>query len=185
MLALRKKVKPLKGPWRVRVLLYSDGRINIECARLTEIRQPYLLQLASAAIDKRNLFLYHKTTNRSIYENMLKGIKGAKDILFYNSDEEVTETSIGNVVIKINNELVTPPVSCGLLPGVMREHLLRKGIIREKVVKINNLWNAKEIWVINSVRGWIKAQLIYDNKHNKFSKISLEQTGTARHSCAS
>jgi para-aminobenzoate synthetase/4-amino-4-deoxychorismate lyase len=63
-------------------------------------------------------------------------------------------------VAKIDGEMVTPPLECGLLPGVFREELLERGEIRERVVTADQLKMAEEIHLINSVRRWRLVRLI-------------------------
>jgi para-aminobenzoate synthetase/4-amino-4-deoxychorismate lyase len=103
--------------------------------------------------------LYHKTTHRRIYETVLAACSGCDDILFWNERGEITETSIANVVINIDGELITPPVRCGLLPGTFRAWLLDQGKVREKIIKVEALKQSKTIYLINSVRKWRKACL--------------------------
>jgi len=137
---------------------------------LLKTSTPYRLKLATEPVDENDLFLYHKTTNRKLYDSMLHGKGDADDTVLYNSRGEVTETCIGNLVLKRGSALITPPLSSGLLPGVMREYLLRKETIREKVVKLKDLCNAEQIWVINSLRGWIKAELTDLSEKDKSSR---------------
>jgi len=55
--------------------------------------------------------------------------------------------------------LFTPPVSSGLLAGTFRDHLLAEGTIKQRVITIEDLQNAKEFFLINSVRKWIRVHL--------------------------
>jgi len=61
---------------------------------------------------------------------------------------------------KVGGELFTPPVECGLLPGVFRKHLLARGEIKERVITIEEFKRAKEFYLINSVRKWIRVHLL-------------------------
>jgi para-aminobenzoate synthetase/4-amino-4-deoxychorismate lyase len=49
---------------------------------------------------------------------------------------------------------VTPPVECGLLPGVFRAWLLASGQVRERRISLDELRAAQRVWVVNSVRRW-------------------------------
>ncbi|HEX3253340.1 MAG TPA: aminotransferase class IV, partial [Pyrinomonadaceae bacterium] len=60
---------------------------------------------------------------------------------------------IANIVVEINGELYTPPISSGLLAGTFRNHLLAQGKIKERVILVEEL--TKEFFLINSVRKWI------------------------------
>lgn len=57
--------------------------------------------------------------------------------------------------MELNGLKITPPVSCGLLPGVFREELLARGDIVERIVTLQDLLHATNIWLINSLQGWI------------------------------
>ena len=58
--------------------------------------------------------------------------------------------------MSIDGELFTPPIECGLLPGVFRNHLLAEGKIKERVITIEEFQNAQEFFLINSIRKWIR-----------------------------
>jgi para-aminobenzoate synthetase/4-amino-4-deoxychorismate lyase len=133
-----------KGSFKIRLMLWKDGRIEIQRIELSgEIKQ---VALAVEPIDSSDRFLFHKTTRR----------RGGDDVIFWNERGEVTESSIANVVVPIDGELFTPPVECGLLPGVFRNHLLARGEIKERVITIEEFKRAKEIFLINSIRKWIR-----------------------------
>ena len=115
--------------------------------------------VAAAPVDSRDIFLFHKTTRRGVYDAALKAHPGAKDVLLWNERGELTESCFANIVLAIGGELVTPPVECGLLAGTFRQELLERGIIRECVLRKEDLAKADAAWLINSVRGWIRAEL--------------------------
>ena len=94
-----------------------------------------------------------------MYESFQTTDPDVFDVLLWNEDREITEFINGNVVLEIEGELFTPPISSGLLAGTFRESLLEKGKIKEKVLKISDLDRCDRIWFINSVRKWIEVQL--------------------------
>ena len=77
-----------------------------------------------------------------------------------NEKNELTETTIANLFLEIDGELVTPPVACGLLAGTYRRHMLDTGKVKEAVVKKSDLGKASKIYVGNSVRGLLEARLV-------------------------
>ena len=81
------------------------------------------------------------------------------DVLLWNERGEITESTIANVVIRLGDRLVTPPVSAGLLPGVFRERLLERQVIREEPVPLEALASATAVYLVNSVRGWVRASV--------------------------
>jgi para-aminobenzoate synthetase/4-amino-4-deoxychorismate lyase len=80
--------------------------------------------------------------------------------LLVNERGEITETDIANVVFKLAGQLYTPPQSCGLLPGVMRDALLRQGKLRERVLRLEQLAEVEAFYLVNDLRGWRDATLL-------------------------
>lgn len=147
---------------RLRLLLNREGKLSIECQMLDAVgTAPVRLAIANTVVDSENPFLYHKTTHRDPYQEALQGHDpNSDDVVLHNARGEVTETSIANLVIKTDHGLITPPLSCGLLPGTFRRWLLEQGEIKEGLILLDELENAKEIWLINSVRKWRPAVLV-------------------------
>ena len=88
-----------------------------------------------------------------------KQYKDYFDVLLWNERGEITEFTNGNIVVKLNGKLYTPPVTCGLLAGTFRKELLDQQEIEEKVITKAELMKAEEVWFINSVRKWLKVKL--------------------------
>jgi para-aminobenzoate synthetase / 4-amino-4-deoxychorismate lyase len=63
------------------------------------------------------------------------------------------------VIVQKGKDCLTPPVSCGLLPGIYRSDLIRKGLLKERVLFPEDLLNAQKIFLCNSVRGLVEVQL--------------------------
>jgi para-aminobenzoate synthetase / 4-amino-4-deoxychorismate lyase len=147
---------------RVRLCVSRQGAIRIEPFPMPQRPSDSLWRvgLADRPVDRKNPFLFHKTTNRRVFQDARTESAEVDDVLLWNEFEQVTETRIGNIVIEKEGRLITPPVSCGLLPGVFRGELLSQGEIREGVVTLQDLRQAGKWFVINSVRRWMKAQLI-------------------------
>ena len=145
-----------RNPVKVRLLLHADGEFDLNW-ELPKTSGPVRIRLTKTPVDPRHIFLYHKTTNRSIYERALAERMDADDVILWNTRGEITEASSSNVVLKIREDYVTPPVDCGLLPGTRRAELMDQGKLKEKVLLKTDLKNADEIFLINSVRPWRKA----------------------------
>jgi para-aminobenzoate synthetase/4-amino-4-deoxychorismate lyase len=84
--------------------------------------------------------------------------KGCDDALFLNERGEVTECAIHNVMIAKEGKLVTPPVECGLLPGVYRRYMLASH--PEVQEALDDILSADRILVFNSVRGLRLARIL-------------------------
>lgn len=132
---------------KLKLILTKDGRLTIKTSRIIESPEPKQVSLAPTPVNSTDRFLFHKTTNREY----------PGDVIFWNERNEVTESGIANIVVNIDGQLFTPPVRCGLLPGTFRDQLLEDGSIKERVITVEEFKNAKEIYLINSVRRWMKA----------------------------
>jgi para-aminobenzoate synthetase/4-amino-4-deoxychorismate lyase len=152
----------LAAPHRVRLLAARNGKITCaaEAIRAGEFSDPIKLELAAGPIDAADVFLYHKTTHRAVYAAAQAGCREGDDVLLYNQQGDVTETALGNIVVRCGKDLWTPPVSCGLLAGTYRARLLAEGKIGERVVPLEMLSQCDELFFINSVRLWRKARLV-------------------------
>lgn len=146
-----------KTSYKIRILLEENGNVTLESTIIEDASQSIKVVVSDKPVDVNTPFIYHKTTNRSIYDKIKKGYYECDEIILWNQKNEVTEGIYSNVVVKIKDELFTPPVGCGLLAGTFRQYLLDKGEIREKVINLEELAAADEIYLINSVRKWQKA----------------------------
>jgi para-aminobenzoate synthetase/4-amino-4-deoxychorismate lyase len=138
------------GAFKVRLVLWKDGQIKTQVSLIENADSIYNVALATHPVDSSDRFLYHKTTLRDYY---------AEDVIFWNERNEITESRIANVVVPIDGQLFTPPVSSGLLPGTFRAELLALGKIKERVITVEELKSAEEFFLINSVRKWMKPHL--------------------------
>ncbi len=111
-------------------------------------------------MDSADPLLFHKTTDRAVYTSRAAAHPGCDEIVLTNERGEVTEACTGNLVARIDGSLWTPPLDSGLLPGVLRAELLRAGKIRERTLRPEDLQDADEVWIVNSVRGWRRALLL-------------------------
>ena len=152
----------LNQDYKVRLLLNSYGEITYQTMSLSPVKNQELVKLGMCCtpVDSTNIFLYHKTTNRQVYEIAKAAFPDCDDVLLWNERGEITETSIGNIVVELNGELLTPPVKCGLLAGTFRANLLDQGKIREEIMTIEMLKYSNRIYIINSVKKWREAVLI-------------------------
>ena len=124
---------------------------------------PVRITLSDKRTDKNDILLYHKTTKRTLYDTELSKCraKGYFDCIFMNQEDKITEGAVSNIIIKENNTFFTPPIACGLLPGIYREYMLKvKDIIfEEKVLDLEDIRRAESIFLINSVRKILPAVL--------------------------
>ena len=162
-----------KQPHKVRLRVDQNGKVIVGAEPIYEKEKEriWMVALAPEPVDPENPFLYHKTTNRKIYEDARTSCSDCDDVILWNQRGEITESTIANVIVKLKGQYFTPPLECGLLPGVYRAFLLEAGKIREKVIKLNELKKAGEIYLINSVRKWIKASCKKSSNTINFSSF--------------
>ncbi len=159
---------------RIRVTLNQEGTITSQAASCQTPCQfdptPLPTQpearvcFAAQAVSSKNPFLYHKTTNRELYNSTWAKAREAQyiDALFLNEKDEITEGCISTIFVYKDNILLTPPLTSGLLPGVFRQYLLDHfpEQIREQVLYKDDLLAENAIVCIgNSVRGLIPVQI--------------------------
>jgi para-aminobenzoate synthetase/4-amino-4-deoxychorismate lyase len=111
-------------------------------------------RLAAKPIDSGDVFLFHKTTHRQVYERARLPYPDCDDVLLYNEHGEATEFTIGNLVVELDGDLLTPPIACGLLNGTFRAHLLETGQVTERPIPISTLAHCTRIFRVNSIRKW-------------------------------
>jgi para-aminobenzoate synthetase/4-amino-4-deoxychorismate lyase len=147
----------------VRLLVALDGAVRVESSALTEPFvsdgvQPMRAMIASTRLDAGDSFVRHKTTRRGVYEAALAEAKavGADEAILLNGAGRVADGSFMTVFAEIGGVLVTPPVSEGALPGVLKRNLS----VVERPLRAVELLQADAIYLGNSVRGLRRAILI-------------------------
>ena len=121
--------------------------------------------ISDQRLDEKDPFFYHKTTRRQFYERELerqKALTGCDEVVFLNRKGELTEGTRTNLFVELDGRLFTPALTCGLLPGTLREELLDlpRAAASEAVLTPQDLIGADRIYLGNSVRGLIPAELM-------------------------
>nr|WP_314546457.1 aminodeoxychorismate synthase component I [uncultured Massilia sp.] len=160
-------VLPPGVPHRLRLALLANGEVIVQTGALAPLGdsgEPVRLMLADDPVRSSDLFLRHKTSVRARYDAGWRAAEaqGAFDTLFFNERGELTEGGRSNVFVRVAGRWVTPPLSAGLLPGVMRALLLEDPAWNAIEVPITRetLERAQEIVVCNALRGPLKAVLV-------------------------
>lgn len=158
---LKKLAKKLpEGTYKVRLLLDAKGITKLEAQETAPMEEPVKCAMALSATDSKNPFLFHKTTHREVYDKASAKLPNdVFSVLLWNEKQQLTEFTIGNVVLEKDGQFFTPPVSCGLLAGTFRQQLLDQKRIEEKIIHKEELEDYDAIWLINSVRGWLAVEL--------------------------
>jgi len=142
-----------KRPHKIRLLLQAKGDVRLEAQLLGDLPQPYRVSWAKVPVDSSDIFLYHKTTHREIYNRARKACPELDDVLLWNEKGELTESTIANLIVEQEGQLVTPPVSSGLLPGICRANLLENKIVTTRIIRREDLYRCNRVFLANAVRG--------------------------------
>jgi para-aminobenzoate synthetase/4-amino-4-deoxychorismate lyase len=152
------------GVHRLRLALGRSGQFSIQSAPLAPVKEPVGLMLADDATRADSLFARHKTSIRTRYDAAWRDAEqaGGFDTLFFNERGELTEGGRSNVFVRIEGHWITPPLSCGVLPGVMRAVMLAAPAwdAKEGIITRAMLENADDIVVCNALRGPLRAFLL-------------------------
>ncbi|MGC8766881.1 MAG: aminotransferase class IV [Brevinematia bacterium] len=148
------ELKQLNTPQKIRLLLNEDGRIEIELDKINKQKEGFI-KIAQDKVNSKNVFLYHKTTNRELYDYYYKKAQEENiiDYIFLNEKNEITEGCIHNIIIIRNRNLLTPKRESGLLLGTMLSYLKRKYKIKYSTITLEDLEQAEMIYLCNSVSG--------------------------------
>lgn len=163
--ALWNTVETMEGPSKVRLTLDRNGEPAVTTEILRDDAARKTVILWQEPVDSHRLMYAYKTTDRDFYnETWSKAAKthGTYDVIFLNQNGELTEASRHNLFLRFGDLYVTPPLSCGVLPGVERASFMKKnaGHVEERLLFPEDLWAADEILLTNSVRGVVSVQLI-------------------------
>ncbi len=153
--------------YRVRLLLSKEGNIHISYRRIRRefgSHRELRVTFSGRSTDSSDIFLYHKTTNRRLYNQEYCRARraGFFEIIFENEKGEVTEGCISNIFIRLGDVYYTPPVSCGLLEGVYRKYFIEKKapFVKERVLRREDLFKADAVYLTNAVRGITRVRLL-------------------------
>lgn len=160
--ALNVAATDASAPQRLRVEVGPDGTFEITVAPLGPMPERPLVAVSCVRVDSRDPLLRHKTTRRAAYEEAraaLAGLDGGFDALLCNERGELCEGGITNLFVLLDGQLLTPPVACGLLPGIMRRHAIEAYGAREAVLRRGDLRRARRIFLTNALRGMVEVGL--------------------------
>ncbi len=165
---IEQRIRSCSADWcrdmRVRILLHCDGSVEIESAALPPAPTCVQVRLADHPVDDQSPFLFHKTTNRSVYDKARSNLTETEDMIFFNQRGEITESTIANIAVKIDDVWYTPPISCGLLAGTRRNVMLEAGEISERIIHSRELARDSNVMLFNSVRGCYSATYVSSSK---------------------
>jgi len=148
-------------PARLRLAASRSGAFSLELTDMPErLPDPAICALMRLPVDEADWRLRHKTSDRTFYEDGIAAAlaSGAQEAIFLRDDGLVTEGCFTNVFLERGGELLTPPATLGLLPGVLRQSLIEQGHAREAEIRAEDLGNG--FLIGNALRGLMPARLL-------------------------
>ncbi len=163
--------------YRVRLVLEKDGRVTVTADTAVSPTRtslpvvpekvvaghPAMVDFSTIRVDTRAAWPFHKTSRRELYNKEYARAldQGLYECIFLNGTGAVTEGCITNIIIYSDGRYKTPPVACGLLPGVMRGRLLADAsppVFLEELTE-EDVRAAEAVFVCNAVRGVVRVTL--------------------------
>ena len=140
--------------YRLRIALKKDGSIELETTPLLPLTATFRkAKLVEQTANLAQPFTYFKTSHRPHLT------LEQQEQIYYNSQGQMLETSIGNLLLELDGKLYTPPAELGLLKGIYRQQLLDKGRATEKILTLADLDHAEKIYACNAVRGLYELEI--------------------------
>ena len=148
----------LDTDYRLKMSLKKDGELKFEHSQLTNLSDDFCqARLVEQRHPLDSPYTFFKTSYRPHLSIELH------EQIYYNHEGQLLETSIGNIVLKIEDQLYTPPVHIGLLNGIYRQSLIAENKLKEKVLTVKDLKQAQAIYGCNAVRGLYELKVEEDN----------------------
>ena len=148
-----------EGPIRVRLTVGFDGAPALATTPLAPDRPPWTVVLAERRLRSDDPWLGVKSTKRPAYDAARAALPaGAEEAILLNERDELCDGTITTAFVDLGAGLLTPPLACGVLPGVLRAELLAQGRARERRLTPSDLAHGS-LFVGNSLRGLIPARL--------------------------
>lgn len=133
--------------------LLVDSRENLYDEE--DYQKGFITDISHVRRNETSPFTYHKTLNygECIHEKRSSKVKGVDEPVFLNTKGAFAEGASSNLFFIREGRIVTPPVSCGLLPGVMRSHVLESYAVKEQVIYPEEMESCEEMFLTNSLLG--------------------------------
>ncbi len=142
--------------YKIRLLLGKDGSCSLSSTPVESPSVPTARAVISLhRTSSKDRFLFHKTTNRDLYNKEFKCYSkaGYRDVIFTNERAEVTEGAISNIFVRLGKWYFTPPIECGLLNGTFRQDFLAgHANVSERILYVDDLLTADAVYLTNAIR---------------------------------
>lgn len=155
---LRAVVGPGGSAARLRLTLDGRGDVTVVVGGLPPSPAVWRLGLAEERLASDDPWLRLKSTKRAVYDAARANLPaGIDELVFLNERGEVCDGSITTLFFDAGDGLCTPPLGCGLLPGVLRSEMLAMGLCHEAVLRVQDLPRVR-LMVGNALRGLMRAE---------------------------
>ncbi len=153
-------LSPVATLHRLRLTLTRDGSMSAEVLPVVEGGVPVRLAIAAQRVRSDDPFCCHKTTNRTLYETARAAYSEADDVVLVNEHDEVVETTIANLLYRLDGRWYTPPLAAGGLPGIGREVLVESGEVAERPLPLALIGECERFEVVSALRGRRRAEIL-------------------------
>ncbi len=144
---------------RLRLTMGADGAFEVTEGPLPVPTALWRVRVHPVRLSSADPWLRHKTTNRALYDDARAALpKGVDEWLFLNERGEVCQGTITTLFFDRREGLRMPPLSCGCLPGILREEMLETGAAQEEVLRGEDVGRVR-LWAGNALRGMVRAVL--------------------------
>ena len=115
----------------------------------------FVTDISKVKRNETSPMVYHKTLNYGdcILEKRSATAAGVQERVFLNTKGQICEGAVSNIFFVRKNKIYTPQLSCGLLPGILREYVLENFEVNETVIYPEELMYYDECFVTNSLMG--------------------------------
>lgn len=142
----------------VRLLLSRTGSMAIQVKPIDPIEdEPVPVTVRPLPVEPSDFRLRYKTSDRRFYDQVRRS-DGSFETVFVDPDGQLTEGSRTTIFVERNGKLLTPPLSRGLLPGILRAMLIDEGRAMEAELTPDDLGSG--FYIGNMVRGLVPAKLV-------------------------
>jgi para-aminobenzoate synthetase/4-amino-4-deoxychorismate lyase len=145
----------------LRLRLQWNGEHFLKTQGLDAPKGPVSVCIARRIVRSADPLLHHKTSWRNAFDEAYSAAvrAGCFDAIGTNERDELTEGTRTSLFLELDGTLYTPPLACGILPGILRATMLEQGRCTERVLYEDDLHRANALYVGNSARGLLRAEL--------------------------
>lgn len=146
---------------RIKVTIEKNSN-EIQIFPFSDPKEKWKFSVCATKVNSKSPWFYYKTTRRNFYDTEWQKANeiGVDEIIFINENGHLTEGSRTNIFLDMGDGLLlTPPIECGLLGGVLRQELLETGKAKTAILTTHDLIKAKKIYLGNSLRGLKPSEL--------------------------